>query len=98
MTGAAPVAPVDAAALDRALAPFGSSRGLPQESYVSPEVFRWEQRHFLEGSWVCVGRSGDVADPGAQRAVRVGSEGILLVRDAGGTLRGFFNVCRHRGH
>ncbi len=91
-------APVDRAILERALAPFGESRGLPQEAYVSPDVFRWEQRHFLEGSWVCVGRASAVADPGAQRAVRVGSEGVLLVRDGVGTLRGFFNVCRHRGH
>jgi Rieske 2Fe-2S family protein len=28
----------------------------------------------------------------------MGSEGFLLARDHDGTLRGFFNVCRHRGH
>lgn len=47
---------------------------------------------------VCVGRATDLATPGDQRAVRVGNEGILLVRGDDGELRGFFNVCRHRGH
>ncbi|MDP9343655.1 MAG: aromatic ring-hydroxylating dioxygenase subunit alpha [Actinomycetota bacterium] len=93
-----PAAPVDAAGLERALAPFGHSRMLPAEAYTSAEVLRWEERAFFEGSWFCAGRASDVAEPGAQRAVRVGSEGVLLVRDGGGTLRGFFNVCRHRGH
>jgi Rieske 2Fe-2S family protein len=45
-----------------------------------------------------VGRSSDVAETGAQRAVEIGGEGILLVRGRDGELRGFSNVCRHRGH
>jgi Rieske 2Fe-2S family protein len=35
---------------------------------------------------------------GDQRAVRIGVEGVLLVRDRDGELRAFYNVCRHRGH
>ena len=53
---------------------------------------------FLDGSWVCVGRAGDVPAPGDQRAVPVGSASLLLVRDGDGTLRRWFDVCRHRGH
>jgi Rieske 2Fe-2S family protein len=92
------VAPVDAGALERALASFGDSRTLPREAYVSADILRWEERAFFEGSWFCAGRASGVAEPGAQRAVQVGSEGVLLVRDGAGALRGFFNVCRHRGH
>jgi len=91
-------APVDPAFLQRVLQPLERARTLPAEAYASAEVFAWEQRHFLEGSWFCVGRAADVAAPGDQRAVRVGATSVLLVRDATGTLRGFFNVCRHRGH
>ena len=47
---------------------------------------------------VPLARADELARPGAQRAVRVGTEGILLVRDRGGELRAFSNVCRHRGH
>jgi Rieske 2Fe-2S family protein len=91
-------APLDRSALERALAPFGASRNLPQEAYVSQEVFEWELEHFCSAGWVCAGRADGLAKPGDQRAVRVGNDGILLVRDEAGVLRGFYNVCRHRGH
>lgn len=61
-------------------------------------MFAWEQEHFFEGSWVCVGRVADLGQPGDQRAVRIGAEGVLLVRDQAGALRAFANTCRHRGH
>jgi Rieske 2Fe-2S family protein len=89
--------PIDPALLEPVLAPLGRSRSLPAEAYTSLDVYRWEQRHFLEGSWVCVGRAGP-AGPGDQTAVRAGSEGILLVRDEAGGVRAFYNACRHRGH
>jgi Rieske 2Fe-2S family protein len=91
-------APIDEAAVARALAPFGHSRTLPAEAYTSGDLLAWEREHFFEASWVCVGRTSDVAETGAQRAVDIGNEGVLLVRGADGELRGFSNVCRHRGH
>jgi Rieske 2Fe-2S family protein len=91
-------APIDPALLERVLQPLARARTLPGEAYASPEVFAWEQRHFVEGSWVCVGRGTDLGRPGDQRAVRIGLVSVLLVRNGAGTLRGFFNVCRHRGH
>jgi Rieske 2Fe-2S family protein len=91
-------APVDATAVGRALAPFGHSRTLPADAYTSQDLFAWERRHFFEGSWVCAARGSDLAEAGAQTAVEVGAEGVLLVRGADGELRGFSNVCRHRGH
>lgn len=80
------------------LEPFGRSFTLPAEAYVSPDVFAWEKANFFEGSWVCVGRGLDLPRPGDRKAVTVGSESVLLVRDEQDALRAFFNVCRHRGH
>ena len=93
----ATIAPLDRLALESALEPFGRSTTLPGAAYTSPEVFAWEMEHFFQAGWVCVGRASDL-HPGSRRAVPVGGEGILLTRDDSGTLRGFFNVCRHRGH
>jgi Rieske 2Fe-2S family protein len=91
--------PIDPLLLGPVLAPtLGTSRTLPAEAYTSQEVFDWEVEHFFEGGWVCVGRAEDVAAPGDQKAFRIGDEGILVVRDLEGTLRGFYNTCRHRGH
>jgi phenylpropionate dioxygenase-like ring-hydroxylating dioxygenase large terminal subunit len=90
-------APVPAAALDATLAEFGSSRMLPREAYVDPAVFAWEQRHIFS-SWTCVGYAEDLPEVGSQRAVSVGTGGVLLTRDEDGQVRAFANTCRHRGH
>jgi phenylpropionate dioxygenase-like ring-hydroxylating dioxygenase large terminal subunit len=92
---APPFDPVD---LEPALQPFGQSRMLPRDAYTSPRVFAFEQERFFAGSWTCVGREGDLEATGAQRAVRVGGAGVLLVRGADGRARAFANTCRHRGH
>ena len=90
-------APLPADGLAASLAPFGSSRMLPREAYVDPEVFEWEQRNIFSG-WHCVGHASDLDGVGAQRAVGSGANGILLVRDEDEVVRAFANVCRHRGH
>jgi Rieske 2Fe-2S family protein len=92
---APPFDPVD---LEPALRPFGRSRMLPRDAYVSPRVFAFEQERFFAGSWTCVGREGDLEGTGAQRAVKVGGAGVLLVRGTDGRARAFANTCRHRGH
>ena len=90
-------APLPADGLAASLAPFGSSRMLPREAYVDPEVFEWEQRNIFSG-WHCVGHASDLDGVGAQRAVGSGANGMLLVRDEDRVVRAFANVCRHRGH
>jgi glycine betaine catabolism A len=93
-----PLAPIDSAGVADSLRPFGQSRMLPRAAYVDPAVFGWEQKHFFDGGWACVGFSADLAGRGEQRAVPVGAGSILLSRDDEGTLHAFANTCRHRGH
>jgi Rieske 2Fe-2S family protein len=92
---APPFGPVD---LEPALRPFGQSRMLPRDAYTSRRVFAFEQERFFAGSWTVVGREDDLPGTGAQRAVRVGGAGVLLVRGADQRVRAFANTCRHRGH
>src|SRR5918996_1342536 len=82
--------------LDACLSPPG--RTLPGAAYTSEDVLAWERERFFEGSWTCAGRAEDLAGPGDQRAIRVGTEAILLVRGKDGACRGFSNTWRHRGH
>ena len=91
-------APVDHAGLEAVLAPGAPGRMLPAEAYTSEDVLAWERRHVFADSWVCAGRGADLADPGDRRALRVGDDSVVLVRGDDGVLRGFYNVCRHRGH
>jgi glycine betaine catabolism A len=91
-------APIDPTLLAPVLRPLEEARTLPGVAYASADVFAWELRHLWDSSWVCVGRAADLPAAGDQRAVPVGSASVLLVRDGDGTVRGFHNVCRHRGH
>lgn len=91
-------APVDPAGLEAILAPDAPGRMLPAEAYTSEAVLAWERQHLFADSWVCAGRSADLADAGDRRALRVGDDSVVLVRGDDGVLRGFYNVCRHRGH
>ena len=91
-----PPAPLDSEQVALALAPFGESRLLPRDAYVSEEVLEWERRYLFD-DWMCVGRSSDIPATGL-RAESVGGYGVLLTRDAEGELRAFENACRHRGH
>jgi glycine betaine catabolism A len=90
-------APVPAAALDAVLDPAGSGTMLPAAAYLDEAVLAWERRHLFGAAWACAGRSADLVAPGARRAVTVGGASIVVVRGADGRLRGFHNVCRHRG-
>ena len=51
-----PPAPLDPEQVALALAPFGQSRLLPRDAYVSDEVLEWERRYLFD-DWMCVGRS-----------------------------------------
>jgi Rieske 2Fe-2S family protein len=70
---------------------------LPSEHYRSPEIFQREKERIFWREWVCVGRETDLAGPGDSTVLDVMGESILLLRNAAGELRGFYNVCRHRG-
>src|SRR5690348_15594915 len=93
-----PLAPLDQAAVAESLRPFGESRMLPPAAYVDPAVFDWEQKHFFDGGWTCVGFATELPNPGDHRAVTLGPGSVLLSRDEDRALHAFANTCRHRGH
>jgi Rieske 2Fe-2S family protein len=92
-------APIDAGGVMAVLdEEYGRARTLPAQAYLSEDVLAWERRHMFDGAWVCIGRSDLAPAPREQRAIQLGSEGLLLVRGDDGVLRAFSNTCRHRGH
>lgn len=70
---------------------------MPGERYTSAEIFAAEQERLFARHWNCVGRLTDFGRPGDYRLRTVAGESLILVRDRGGELHAFFNVCRHRG-
>ncbi len=91
-------APLDQAQLRKVIDDFGQNLTLPSAAYTSPEVLAWENANLWQSTWICVGRLEELVAPRQVRAVELGEESVLLVRDEAGDLRAFSNVCRHRGH
>jgi phenylpropionate dioxygenase-like ring-hydroxylating dioxygenase large terminal subunit len=70
---------------------------MPRERYTSPDIFAEERERIFARRWNCVGRASAFAKAGDYQLRTVADESLILVRDRGGELHAFFNVCRHRG-
>ncbi len=71
--------------------------GLPASWYRDPEHYRRELDTFWYARWIAAAREEEIARPGDWRAVRIGTQSIVLLRDESARLRAFHNTCRHRG-
>ncbi|WP_428268788.1 aromatic ring-hydroxylating oxygenase subunit alpha [Haliangium sp.] len=77
----------------------GGARTLPGHYYTDDAVFAREQEQIFARHWLCAGRQDrlDGDRPGRFFLHQVGAESVILTRDHSGAVRGFYNVCRHRG-
>jgi choline monooxygenase len=69
---------------------------LPAALYADAAVFAAEKGKMFSETWQVVGRHDQVTKSGDYFTAEVAGEPLLIVRDAEGGLRGFYNVCRHR--
>ncbi len=65
--------------------------------YLAPDIFASERERLFARGWSCVGRAEQVAKAGDFFVAEVAAESVIVTRDAGGSVRAYFNVCRHRG-
>lgn len=75
----------------------GTSFTLPARYYVEPGTHLAEKPAIFDVSWVYVGHRSQVAANGEYLTATIHDQEIFVVRDDD-ELRGFYNVCRHRGH
>jgi carnitine monooxygenase subunit len=72
---------------------------LPASWYGSdPDVYRLERERIFARTWQYAARSEQLREPRSFVATRAGHVPVVVVRDQEGELRGYVNVCRHRGH
>jgi choline monooxygenase len=70
---------------------------LPPEAYYDQVWFEHERRDLFGKTWNLVGHESDLREPGDFITATVGHDPVVVVRGEDGVLRGFLNVCRHRG-
>ena len=75
--------------------PAGCS--LAQPFYGDPAVFRRDVDRLLARHWLCAGHASQATAPGDYFLFEMAAESVIVVRGEDGVLRGFANVCRHRG-
>ncbi len=81
---------------ETAARPFDDARAMPPGVYTSRDVLAREQERIFGREWVCVGRADAIAEPGAYLTYEIAGQPIIVLRDQGGAIRAFSNVCLHR--
>ena len=77
--------------------PAEEASSLPPICYTSSDIVDQEIQTIFRGSWIGVGRSDIVKEPGNYICLDFAEQSVILLRDKNGQLRSFANTCRHRG-
>lgn len=70
---------------------------LPGSWYYDESQYARELAAVWYRDWVCVGREQELPRPGDYLLAAIGSQRVIVTRNAGGRVRAFHNTCRHRG-
>jgi phenylpropionate dioxygenase-like ring-hydroxylating dioxygenase large terminal subunit len=71
---------------------------LPTEWYADAGLFQAELSAIHRKAWHFATHIGDLAEPGDTYVRNIAGVPVVLTRAADGQVRGFINICRHRGH
>jgi Rieske 2Fe-2S family protein len=70
---------------------------LPQPFYRDPDLYEFDVSAVFSRSWMLLGFEAELPEPGSYLSLTIGPHPVLLVRGRDEMIRGFHNVCRHRG-
>jgi len=77
--------------------PLATARQLPGEVYSSPEIAALEKEKIFLDTWLCVGRTEEIPNPGDYMTAEIVGEPFVIARDRDGEVSAFMNMCLHRG-
>lgn len=77
--------------------PLERSETIPSSWYVDQRFHDFDTEAIFARTWQGVGHADQVRRPGDRFPAMVADNPIVVLRDMEGTLRAFYNVCRHRG-
>jgi phenylpropionate dioxygenase-like ring-hydroxylating dioxygenase large terminal subunit len=76
----------------------GRSLSLKADAYTDPKWLDVERQTIFGRTWQWVCHVENLRDPFSYKVVDLQGQSICIVRDEGGELRAFYNVCKHRAH
>ena len=71
---------------------------LPSHYYWDTGIFEREKQEIWFKTWQFAAHLEDLRSPGDYVTTAILDQRILVLRGKDGVLRGFYNVCKHRGH
>lgn len=72
-------------------------RGLPGWTYHSDALLELEKQHVFREHWQIACHVSDLPEPGSYLTLDMVGERALILRGQDGQIRGFHNICKHRG-
>ncbi len=71
---------------------------IPASWYYDPDIYDREKYDIFYRQWHYACHASQVAESGAYFTTQIIDQNIFVVRGDDGEIRGFHNVCQHRGH
>ena len=70
------------------------------ESCISEDHYQREVEQVFKTSWLYVAREEEIAEPGSYKVKRLAfaDTSVIVMRGKDGVVRGFHNICSHRGN
>jgi phenylpropionate dioxygenase-like ring-hydroxylating dioxygenase large terminal subunit len=87
----------DELSIDELIAGQKPSHSLDQRFYTDPEIYDLEIEKIVNRNWILAGHASQLPESGDFKVLNVAQESAIIVRGKDGKLKGFANVCRHRG-
>jgi len=87
----------DELSIDELIASQKPGHSLDQRFYTDPAIYDLEIEKIVNRNWILAGHASQLPEPGDFKVLNVAQESAIIVRGKDGKLKGFANVCRHRG-
>jgi Rieske 2Fe-2S family protein len=91
------VTKTDECSIDDLIAGQKPGHSLEQRFYTDPAIYDLEVEKIINRNWILAGHASQLPEPGDFKLLNVGKESAIIIRGKNGKLKGFANVCRHRG-